>query len=378
MLPVIANVQESTMAPAVDASRVHVPALDGVRGIAILLVLCFHFPTPFAGLRPFTAAGWVGVDLFFVLSGYLITGILYSSINKPHYYRNFYARRSLRIFPLYYAFITLILLVLRPHFPDYWLGLDKMKGRGLEYFLYYADFSTVFIGWPPKTLGAFWSLSVEEHFYFFWPTFIKKIPKHRLLLISAMVGLAAALSRLAITGFHVTWLASYYLTTSRLDSLVVGAMVAIAVQQRPEWLRRWLLPISGTALVILAGIAWWRHGLWVEDWPMRTVGYTLIAIAFASVVWMAGNTKGAVSRVLSNSILRSFGKYSYCLYVVHLFVLASCERWLGPKLFPSLGLSGDAPLPLFILAMTLSFSIAWLSWRFYENPILDMKKLFTS
>ena len=356
----------------------HVPALDGVRGIAILLVLFFHFPAPFVWLRPLTTIGWCGVDLFFVLSGYLITGILYSSANKPHYFRNFYVRRSLRIFPLYYGFLVLTLLILPKFVNPYWLGLETLHGRIPEYFLYYTNYANVFVGWSPASLGAFWSLAVEEHFYLFWPMFIKVTPKNKLLLWCIIIVFLALFGRLAIAAFKMTWLAAYFLTTSRVDSLVVGAVTAILVRQYPDWPKRWMMSIGGTMLVILLGVAIWRGGLMYNDWPMRTFGYSILAFLFASVVWLAGNTRGRASHFLGNPILVTFGKYSYCLYVFHMLVLIVCERWLGPRLFPLVGWSGDAPLPLFAVSMTASLVIAYLSWRLYESPFLSLKARFSS
>jgi peptidoglycan/LPS O-acetylase OafA/YrhL len=356
----------------------HVTALDGVRGIAILLVLFFHFPAPFAWLRPLKAIGWCGVDLFFVLSGYLITGILYSSANKAHYYRNFYVRRILRIFPLYYGFMVMTLLILPRFVNPYWLGLETLDGRVMNYFLYYSNYANVFVGWAPVSLGAFWSLAIEEHFYLFWPMFIKITPKNKLLVWCAVFALLSLLSRLVIAVSHVTWLADYYLTTSRADSLIVGAMTAILVRQYPDWGQRWMMTIGGTTLIVLSAVAVWRRGMTFVDWPMRTFGYSLLALLFASVVWLAGNTRGRTSRLLENPILVTFGKYSYSLYVFHMLVLTVCERWLGPRLFPVVGWNGNAPLPLFVVSMTVVFALAYLSWRFYESPLLSLKARFES
>jgi peptidoglycan/LPS O-acetylase OafA/YrhL len=356
----------------------HVPALDGVRGIAILLVLFFHFPAPFGWLRPLTSIGWCGVDLFFVLSGYLITGILYSSASKPHYFRNFYVRRSLRIFPLYYGFMVLTVLILPRFVNPYWLGLESLHGKGTEFFLYYSNYANVFVGWNPVALGAFWSLAVEEHFYLFWPMFIKVTPRNKLLVWCAIIALLALSSRLVFAAFKVSWLAAYYLTTSRVDSLVVGAMTAILVRQYPGWPKRRMIAIGAAMLFILMGVGIWRGGLIFNDWPVRTFGYSMLALLFASVVWLAGTTHGRASRFLGNRILTTFGKYSYCLYVFHMLVLTVCERWLGPRLFPVVGWSGTAPLPLFAVSMATTFVIAYLSWRLYENPILSLKARFSA
>lgn len=197
-------------------------------------------------------------------------------------------------------------------------------------------YQRAFIGWAPISLGVFWSLAVEEHFYLFWPAFIRFVPKNKLVVLSPGVGMLALLSRLAITAFHWSWSGTYYLTTSRLDSLVTGAVLAVLVRQRPNLLKHWLVPVSGSAFALLAAMAIWRRGLIFNDWPMRTVGYSLLAVAFAGLVWMAGNTNGKVSRILVNPLLRAFGKYSHCLYMLHMFVLTLCERWIAARFFPKL------------------------------------------
>lgn len=363
--------------PSADA-RGHLPALDGLRGIAILSVLLFHFPAPFAFLRPVLDFGWCGVDLFFVLSGYLITGILYASADKPHYFRNFYARRSLRIFPLYYGFIVVVGVLLPKLVDPYSVGLEKLHGNVLPFFLYYSNYANVFSGWPTPSFGALWSLAVEEHFYLFWPALVKFVPKNRLVFWSGIVALFAVANRFAITGLKISWLAAYYLTTSRLDSLAVGAIVAVLARRHPDWLKRWAVPVGGAAALVLVVIAVWRHGLIFNDWPVRSIGYSLLAVLFGSVVWLSAKSKGRLARILSTPILVAFGKYSYCLYICHLLVLMVCERWLGPHVFPALGMQADAPLPLFVAALAGSFAVAALSWRFYESPILALKARFSS
>jgi peptidoglycan/LPS O-acetylase OafA/YrhL len=378
-------VAEATSVSVKDGTapvRVHteqrITALDGIRGIAIVLVLLFHFPQ-FAWMRPISGLGWCGVDLFFVLSGYLITGILYSTKNKPHYFRNFYVRRSLRIFPLYYGFLLLVIVAL-PNFVDgKWLGLETLPGRKAEFFLYYANFAVIFKGWPPHALGAFWSLAVEEHFYLFWPLLVRFSPNEKLLRRCGAVVVLAICGRLALAFFKAPWTAEYYLTTSRMDSLALGGFTAILLRQHPGWPgRRGVIGLAGGAVAILAGVALWRGSLGFDDWPMRTLGYTVLAVLFACLVGYVGTTDGRLGRFVSNPILVSFGRYSYGIYIFHVLVLTICERSLGPWLFPKLGLPVESPLRLFVLSMGLVFTIAYLSWHFYEKHFLALKERFVS
>lgn len=361
---------------AIRTTGGHVRALDGLRGVAILLVLFFHYPKPFAWLVPLSSIGWVGVDLFFVLSGYLITGILYATREQANYYRIFYIRRSLRIFPLYYGFLTVLLLLLPLFIRPYWLGLEELNGK-LPFFLYYINYDMFFHEWPPLVVAAFWSLAIEEHFYLFWPLFIRLTPSNKLLGRCGLIICLVLFGRLLIPLLHINWVASYFLTTSRMDSLVIGSMTAIAVRQRPDWLKHWSFGRTTLALAgLLAALGIWRRGLAFDDWPMRTFGYTLLAMFFAGLMRQAGTTRGRLSRALDNPVLVWFGKYSYGLYVFHMLVLVVCERWLGPSVFPKLGWGANAPLPLLLTSLTILVVCAWLSWNLYERRFLAFKDRF--
>src|SRR5262249_55951728 len=211
--------------------------LDGVRGVAILLVMLFHFgavvseggaPTGAASklVQRAVGAGWCGVDLFFVLSGFLITGILYDTKGQPGYYRTFYARRTVRIFPLYYGLLVASFLV-RP-----WAGLGPPAPEGYQgwFWLYLANVLRVVHGGEAcGRLEHFWSLAVEEHFYLIWPFVVRTLGRAALLRACVGVGVAA----LAFRAFAVAkgWpFAAYMLTPARVDTMAVGAWLALAAR----------------------------------------------------------------------------------------------------------------------------------------------------
>src|SRR5262249_33425960 len=215
------------MQPA--AADRHVRAFDGLRGIAILLVLLRHVGEDLPGRRlgglvdAALNAGWLGVDVFFVLSGFLITGILLDARGDeaqptPGYFRRFYARRALRIFPIYYLF----LVITRP--------------SGMWWYVSYA--SNVLIarhGWPDGLLetGHPWSLAVEEQFYLVWPAIIAWTPRRWLAgLCVAVIGAAIAMRVLLI--HQGAALAAYVLTPARADTLAIGATLAIALRSGPR------------------------------------------------------------------------------------------------------------------------------------------------
>src|SRR5687767_5633954 len=217
-----------------------VPALDGVRGFAILLVLVLHFSAyghelPRSGLLidqlyyRVAAAGWIGVDLFFVLSGFLITGILYDAKGSPHYFRNFYIRRTLRIFPLYYGALILFLVIFPLLWPNHG-GLRSMQNDGWWYWTYLSNLKIARDGWPQfGAIGHFWSLAVEEQFYLIWPLLVLALNR-RQLQITCVLCLIAALAVRVVLNAQGNNPAAFVLTPARLDALAVGAYLALAAR----------------------------------------------------------------------------------------------------------------------------------------------------
>ncbi|NQV27245.1 MAG: acyltransferase, partial [Rhodopirellula sp.] len=214
-------------------SREHIPALDGVRGIAILMVMSHHF-TIIGSANPVEKAvsgvlqlGWAGVDLFFVLSGYLITGILLDSKRSPHYYRNFYARRVLRIFPLYYAVVLLTFLVLPRLDGSLAQILSNTEGSIGWYITYLSNFAMSrgnHFGYG--MLNVTWSLAIEEQFYLVWPLFVCVMRPQTLLRLCLSLIVGAPLLRLSLVLQSASWVTVYTMPFCRIDALAFGALVA--------------------------------------------------------------------------------------------------------------------------------------------------------
>ena len=359
--------------------RGHLPALDGVRGMAILLVLLSHFTLreywPSERLYYIVQSGWIGVDLFFVLSGFLITGILLDSRGKPNYFGNFYRRRALRIFPLYYfvVIVTWITVVFFERAPERLQGWDSFTwfftftpniAMGLKNDYLYHSF--VF------NLNHLWSLAVEEQFYILWPLIVWLLPM-RVLAVLCLVLLAMSTGLRNLTD-HIIGeklsVASYVLTFCRMDGLAIGAFVAAALrlnwlQDKPYqlWIARILLLITGWEIVQL-----FLHGTQPKLW-------TLSAIFFASILILAlnPNKQSLTRRICETPWLVHLGKFSYGLYVFHHMFNFEWENWFGKPLVAT----GLHPVVGQILYMLLAFAgtylLARLSWKFIEHPFLSRK-----
>ena len=381
------------------------PRLDGLRGLAILLVMLYH--TTHYGLarsvadRALTVVpsiGWSGVDLFFVLSGYLITGILLGAKDSEAYYRAFYARRVLRIFPLYYATLVFFLLIV-PRLPlfepiDYFWNPGSSREQ-IWYWLYLSNVQTALTGaWHHQTLDITWSLAIEEHFYLVWPFVVRRAGERRLLQICAGTIVAALALRVALVVAGASPLAAYTLTPCRLDTLATGAAIAI-LARRPGGLTA-LLRIARVALpaalVAFVAIQTWvrlsqpvvsgyeavtRQALGSSGDPlMQTIGFTLLCAIYGALLVrvLAAPTGAPFARVFEVGWLRSFGQYSYAMYLFHFFVGILAVNVFTPGNHP--GWFIPAQIAFWFLAIGVTWLLARASWFLLEERALRLKRRF--
>jgi peptidoglycan/LPS O-acetylase OafA/YrhL len=363
------------------------PALDGIRAFAFLLVF-FHHYCHFE-------VGWTGVDVFFVLSGFLITGILYDTRDTLHRARNFYVRRSLRIFPLYYA-VALVFVLLWPVFHWQWnwgwitwplylanwaiYAPPYAHGAALS-----ASIEALNNGWLHGShnsialIGHFWSLCVEEQFYLFWPWVVFKVRSRR-----ALIAIASAII--------VVWpllrhLADLYCSTDRLnagltshgtffrlDTLMVGALIALLYRGKSQAaLFRTAHVGIRVAVVVTVGalIAFAVHPSLLHSRAFKpillTVGFTVIALFAGALIVSSLQSGTPFYRVFSNRLLRWLGRITYGAYVFH-----DIPHLLYARIATALH------VPLWPLALVCTFSLAWLSFRFLETPFLNLKARFTT
>ncbi len=364
--------------PPVRVAVDYFPTLDGLRAIAILLVLYNHVPQLMGhddgtdGVFWWGSRGaWLGVDLFFVLSGFLITNILLQAKGKPHALRRFWVRRALRIFPLAYAYL-LVLLVLAVAVPGFGALRDKASFIGAA--TYTLNFHIAAEGWNDAAFAILWSLCVEEHFYFVWP--LVALFARRAVVVVALIAVLIVTPVLrAHFAASVGSVGVYVMTMFRWDTLAWGALLAIA------WNSRWrtsmqriarvlLLPaIVVVGAIVLLPISAVDAG--VTPW-FETVGFSLIAGSFAVCCVCALDARSWMRTVLSHPWLVWMGRVSYGLYIWHVVIAAVLVKVLD-------GLHVQLPLhvsALLWLALLLPF--AALSYRCYEAPMLRLKQRFSA
>jgi peptidoglycan/LPS O-acetylase OafA/YrhL len=400
--------------PGTEEKDRHLPALDGLRGLAVLMVLCAHLCERFFFLKdPWRVAatmgwaGWTGVDLFFVLSGFLITGILWESRTANHYFKNFYARRTLRLFPLYYATLAIVFGILPltlPLFhsgPGPWreLGAELQKTKDVStYWIWYVTYSVDFLLASKGAIftAHFWSLAVEEHFYLAWPFLIHRLSHSTLKKVLAFIILGTVLVRCCLLKFLIPY-AVFCLTPCRMDGLAMGAMIALILRQDEGLasLRSFARSAFPVLLILCFLLLLLQKGHWSQyGIAQQTVGYSVTPASYACVLIFALGSKQWAA-AFSNRFLRFFGKYSYAIYVIHPFFLDYLRPFFTlerPGHFSvvtnvlvngqaailgrpwATGLMDGAGYAVSVVALSLLAAMA--SWRIIELPFLNLKRFF--
>ncbi len=360
----------------------HMPALDGLRAVAIAMVLAHNVGSEhpnttalwYKALFYVHAPGWVGVQLFFALSGFLITGILLDTRDEPGAFRSFIARRALRIFPLYYA-VLVVGLVIVPRFYHGHHFVESLRYQAW-YWSYLSNWVAPF-GREITPLAHCWSLAVEEQFYLFWPLLALFLSPRALLRVSFGLAVVALGVRIGVHVLHASPLIAYQWTIARVDALVIGAAAAVVIRDR-ALLERIAPTLRRNFYVMLGALAllWpFSHGFNRDHVLTQTVGYTLLAIACTQLVLLVVLEKDSrLARALSGKTLRFVGKYSYGIYVLHVPIYQLMARPLRPLIAdPSPVRSVLALLLLEVAVAAASVLAAVVTWHLLEKHFLALK-----
>ncbi len=373
----------------------YIKGFDGLRAIAVLWVMFGHISPSLnwpvtAGYQKlvvlFANTGWIGVQLFFVLSGFLITGILLAKKSQPHLLRNFYIRRSLRIFPIYYLFLFFFFILL----PFFNIALDWTNGaveNQIWYWTYLQNFARPFT--ESGALAPLWSLAIEEQYYLLWPLLTLKLKPKQLVYVCIFMVVSAPIFRYVLfydvlnlfDDAGVAKSATYNFTFARWDAIAFGSLLAVLINQQK--VPKLLIEHAGklllvTLFIILVNIAIFKNFSAINS-GVSLLNQTLAGILFVLLVyWVEGGASLRLVNVLESAFFRYIGKYSYSIYLFHLPITVAWLEFYKPD-FSELGaeLTTLHLLFHFVLVLTATFALSSLSWHFIEQPLLKFKHRFS-
>ena len=337
---------DEIVSPVTGGHRIR--QLDALRGIAILVVILHnearkHLP---AAWSPIMANGWMGVDLFFVLSGFLITGILLDTKGSQHFIRDFYIRRCLRIWPLYYSFLLFMFVLVPLARPAE--AIEIFGARSQPWWSYPLFLQNFFVPIPQNAvgpLGVTWSLGIEELFYLVWPWAVRSSSQRTLQWTMVVVMAVSPALRIVLAWYGVNLYANPF---CRLDGLMAGAFLASVVRMAGFRATAFVAPARIT-LIVTALLAFVT-----ESADARWIAFSFVAIASMAFVYLSlFDTHPWLRRILSSKFLIYTGTISYGLYLLHRIPFAALEPWEG----------GDGSLIAFCVGLLLCYVLAFLSWH---------------
>jgi peptidoglycan/LPS O-acetylase OafA/YrhL len=359
------------------SKSLRVPALDGLRGLAIALVLMMHFGRALDGssegvLARLAGLGWVGVDLFFVLSGFLITDILLASKGQRGYYRSFYARRVLRIFPLYYGFLAFVLLLPRTSDLAAWLGAPYLAAHQAWFWGHGASWLLMNDGMDGPAVrngfGALWSLSIEEQFYLIWPLVVARASPQALLRWSIGLIIAGLVVRVGLALGGAPLAVLYHATFSRLDPILFGAILAILARDGalPTHGVAWSWAVCAIAFGAVVLVALARLSPHPEEVTFA-VQVPAVGAAWGTVLLLTLCGEHRWHQAMSAPPLRTLGRYSYAMYLFQAPVSQVLTRG-------GFGRTVIGPVAYGVVGVGTTFCLAVASWHLLEKHFLSLKR----
>lgn len=354
--------------------------IDGLRGIAILLVVSFHYinnqlhqSDHIIGiiLSKVTGFGWVGVDLFFVLSGFLIGSILLSKKRSKNYFKTFYIRRIVRIVPNYYLLLFVFILILHSGYFDSNNFLTGNNSIPLwSYFLMVHNFLMADLGnLGNRSISITWSIGIEEQFYIVFPFILYKLKNGLLPWLLGLIVILAILSRIP-NDHH--WIPNYVLLTSRADALSFGIIIAwinlnYSIYQIATK-HRYLLLILLFATILLCGILYANYS------DLGILRHTFFSFIFSILVVLAlGYNKNFYGKFLRNRQLRWIGRISYSLYLFHYLILGLLHHIFGQR---DITIRNMSDVALTIIAFAISLTFSFLIYTYLEAPMIKIGKKY--
>ena len=387
------------MTPSRSQISSRVPALDGLRGLAISLVVLFHFgwfksEVGWAATAEKVAAtiyplGWTGVDLFFVLSGFLIGGILMDHRSAKNYFTAFHIRRVCRIFPLYFFWLFLFFILawqLSAFNGKVWHGWlfewNPRKVPAWSFFVFLQNFyyAKTFLAYGPGWMGVTWSLAVEEQFYLLLPVVVWFVPVRKLPYLLLSLVLLTPFLRLFLYCYHPE-IYLYVFFFSRWDTLFIGVLCAYLIRQDRwrDWLKNNQSRLYQVLAVLFAGTVYLtirsEWGITTDTFEMDFLGFSWMALFYACLLLAVITAKrGILKTIMELPVLRNFGMISYGIYIMHQPVNILLHGLILGKDASIANLSDGA---VTLLAFGTTVLLATLSWCFFERPIINWGHSFS-
>ncbi|MGH9685724.1 MAG: acyltransferase family protein [Candidatus Acidiferrales bacterium] len=387
-----ATIQEPVL-KAGRTGKTRIAELDGLRGIAVLMVVLFHFIAPFGETSNPVAnivykvfrIGWAGVDLFFVLSGFLIGGILLDAKESRGYFKTFYLRRVYRIFPIYYLWIGIYFLLSAALSVHVAHQMGIVRGGWVYspvFALYLQNTWKTNATMESPWLSQLWSLAVEEQFYLVIPFLVRFLSRRRLVLLLIATMFLAPLTRLVILFyFPAHWGATYRMTVCRADALAAGVLLAVVWRDTRciSWILDHRNALYAAFVSLFLGVLYVAVFLSHPEDPsqyraLAIWDYSCVDLFFANLLlWTMLAPKGLWAGFCRWRFLTGLGAISYCMYIIHLAVNVLCHAVVVKS---GWGISTWPGLLATIAAGVLTWCIGKISWRFFERPLIRRGHVF--